>query len=81
MQSHIIDFDKPKQWVNLVNGDVLFSCLGTTLKDAGSKDAQKKVDYTYQYQFAKAARENNLENYILVSSEMASVKSPFFIHK
>jgi N-acetyl-gamma-glutamylphosphate reductase len=27
---HIIDFDKPEQWKTLVQGDVLFSCLGTT---------------------------------------------------
>lgn len=78
LQTHIIDFNQPDQWKNLVKGDVLFSCLGTTLKDAGSKEAQKKVDYTYQYEFAKAARENNVENYVLVSSEMASAKSPFF---
>ena len=29
---HIIDFDKSEQWKHLVKGDVLFSCLGTTLK-------------------------------------------------
>src|SRR5215213_2193835 len=57
---HVIDFDKPEQWQHLVKGDVLFSCLGTTLKVAGSKEAQWKIDYDYQYNFAKAARENNV---------------------
>jgi uncharacterized protein YbjT (DUF2867 family) len=75
---HIIDFDKPEQWKYLVKGDVLFSCLGTTLKAAGSKEGQKKVDYYYQYQFAKAAKENNVNSYVLVSSEYASTKSAFF---
>jgi uncharacterized protein YbjT (DUF2867 family) len=37
---HLIDFDKPEQWNYLVKGDLLFSCLGTTLKAAGSKEAQ-----------------------------------------
>ena len=46
----------------------VFSCLGTTLKDAGSKEAQKKVDFDYQYEFAKAAKENEVEDYILVSA-------------
>ncbi|MCK9304741.1 MAG: NAD(P)H-binding protein [Bacteroidales bacterium] len=75
---HIIDFDKPEEWKHLVKGDVLFSCLGTTLKAAGSKAEQKKVDYQYQYQFAKTARENGVESLVLVSSDYASAKSPVF---
>ena len=78
---HIIDFDQPLNWKHLVKGDVLFSCLGTTLKTAGSKEAQKKVDYGYQYQFAKAAKENGVKSCVLVSSEYSSAKSPFFYSK
>lgn len=75
---HVIDFDKPEQWRHLVKGDVLFSCLGTTLKAAGSKEAQWKIDYDYQYQFAKAAKENDINNYVLVSSSGANPKSNIF---
>lgn len=78
LQTHIIDFEKPDQWKPLVNGDLLFSCLGTTLKTAGSKEAQWKVDHDYQSQFAKIAKENKMNTYVLVSAENASVKSPFF---
>ncbi|PFO06619.1 semialdehyde dehydrogenase [Bacillus sp. AFS076308] len=78
LKIHIIDFDKPEQWKHLVKGDVLFSCLGTTLKAAGSKEAQWKVDYDYQYQFAKFAKENNVNNYVLVSSGFSSPNSVFF---
>jgi len=78
---HIIDFDKPDEWKHLVKGDVLFSCLGTTIKAAGSKEAQLKVDYTDQYGFAKAAKENNVPCYVLVSSDMASSKSHIFYTK
>ena len=46
---HVVDFDKPEQWSHLLMGDVLFSCLGTTIKAAGNQEAQWKVDYTYQY--------------------------------
>lgn len=49
---HVIDFDHPEQWRQLLQGDVLFSCLGTTIKAAGSQEAQWKVDYTYQYEAA-----------------------------
>ena len=75
---HVIDFDKPDHWKYLVKGDVLFSCLGTTLKAAGSKEAQWKIDYDYQYEFAKAARENGVDNYVLVSSSGASPDSFLF---
>ena len=78
---HVIDFDKPEQWQQLVKGDVLFSCLGTTLKAAGSKEAQRKIDYDYQYQFAKAARENGVNSYILVSSDFANPNSSLFYSK
>jgi uncharacterized protein YbjT (DUF2867 family) len=76
--SHVIDFDKPDTWRGLVKGDVLFSTLGTTLKQAGSKEAQYKVDFDYQYNAAKVAAENGVGSYVLVSSASASPKSVFF---
>jgi uncharacterized protein YbjT (DUF2867 family) len=78
LKIHIINFDIPEQWKHLVKGDVLFSCLGTTLKAAGGKEAQWIVDYDYQYQFAKLARQNNVNNYVLVSSGFSSPNSPFY---
>lgn len=39
LYTHIIDFEKPQTWVVLLHGDVAFSCLGTTLAQAGSKEA------------------------------------------
>lgn len=78
LKIHVIDFDQPQQWKHLVTGDVLFSCLGTTLKAAGSKEAQWKIDYDYQYQFAVYAKENNVEQFVLVSSDFASPRSKVF---
>ena len=71
----VIDFDKPDTWADKVRGDVLFSCLGTTLKQAGSKANQYKIDYTYQYNFAKIAKQNGINHYVLVSSGMANANS------
>ena len=78
---HLVDFDLPGQWHHLLTGDVLFSCLGTTIKAAGSQEAQWKVDYTYQYEAAKAARENGVGTYALVSAVGASPKSGFFYNR
>lgn len=81
LKTHIVDFEKPEEWKDSVKGDVAFSCLGTTLKDAGSKEAQRKVDYDYQFQFAKAAKDNNVEDYILVSAYGANPQSKIFYSK
>lgn len=78
LRVNVIDFDKPEQWGSLVKGDVLFSCLGTTLKVAGSKANQWKIDYDYQYQFAKFARENSVNHYVLVSSGYTSPSALFY---
>lgn len=81
LRTHVIDFDQPEQWQSSVTGDVLFSCLGTTLKAAGSKEAQWKIDYEYQYRFARAARENAVDNYVLISTAFASPDSLFYYPK
>ncbi|KFF12217.1 semialdehyde dehydrogenase [Chryseobacterium soli] len=78
---HVVNFEKPEEWKNAVKGDVAFSCLGTTLKDAGSKEAQRKVDFDYQYEFAKAAKDNNVDDYVLVSAYGADPKSKIFYSK
>ena len=78
LQIHIIDFDHTSIWTHLVNGDVLFSALGTTLKVAKTKANQFKIDYTYQYQVAKAASDNGVATYVLVSSYGADENSFLF---
>jgi len=77
----VIDFSKLEEYKELIKGDVLFSCLGTTLRDAGSKDKQYLVDYTYQYEFAKISSDNGVPIYSLVSSTGANENSPFFYLK
>ncbi|MEI8114337.1 MAG: NAD(P)H-binding protein [Bacteroidia bacterium] len=78
LEEKIIDFDKPESWKHLVQGDVLFSTLGTTIKTAKTKEKQFLVDFTYQYEFARAAAENGVPNYVLVSSMGANPKSSVF---
>lgn len=78
LEEQIIDFDRPESWKQLVQGDVLFSTLGTTIKTAKTKENQYRVDFTYQYEFAKAASENGISTYLLVSSMGANPNSSVF---
>lgn len=72
---HVIDFEHPETWRQMVQGDVLFSCLGTTLKQAGGKAPQWRVDHDYQWEFARAAAENGVGAYALVSSMGANARA------
>jgi len=78
LNEELIDFDQPESWKDLVKGDVAFSSLGTTIKTAKTKANQYKVDFTYQYEFAKAASQNGVPAYIMVSSLGADSKSSVF---
>jgi uncharacterized protein YbjT (DUF2867 family) len=81
LKIHEIDFQDLEKYKDLIKGDILFSALGTTKKDAGGKDQQYEIDYTYQYEFAKIAAENEVAIYSLVSSVGANAKSSFFYPK
>ena len=50
---HVVDMERAEDWQTGPAADVAFSCLGTTLRDAGSKAAQHRVDVDYQLQFAE----------------------------
>lgn len=78
IEEYIIDFNNLSSYKQLITGDCLFSCLGTTLKQAGGKRQQYTVDYTYQYEFAKIAVKNGVSDYFLVSSPNANKDSIFF---
>lgn len=81
IEEHIVDFEHIENWKNLIQGDDLFSALGTTIKIAKSKQNQFNIDYNYQFNFAKFAAENKVNNYALVSAYGANSKSLIFYSK
>lgn len=78
LQEHIIDFDKLEEHAQAVRGDVLFSAMGTTIRQAGTQDRQRRVDYDYQYNTATLAARNGVTTYVLISAAGANAASPFF---
>ncbi|MFZ4263683.1 NAD(P)H-binding protein [Sphingobacterium sp. HJSM2_6] len=77
----VIDFDHLTEYSHLIQGDVAISTLGTTLKDAGSKEAQWRVDFEYNLQFARLAKANQVYSFVLLSASQASPKSKLFYSK
>ena len=78
LEEHTVDFDDAQSWSGLVKGDVAFSALGTTIKQAGTKQAQWKIDHDYPLAFAKAAAANGVRSYVLCSASSANAKSRVF---
>ena len=72
---HIINFDELFAHEELIKGDDLFYCIGTTIKKAGSKTAFRKIDLEYPLEIAVAASLNDVGQLILVSSVGAEASS------
>ena len=81
LHAHVVNFDTPEAWVDLLHGDVAFSCLGTTLAVAGSKEAQWRVDYDYQYAFAQQCKANGVPTFVLISAAGAKAPSKLFYNR
>lgn len=81
LTQHIIDFDKPETYKELVVGDDFFCTIGTTIKKAGSKEAFRKVDFEYPRQFASFALQNKVKQFLIISSLGADAKSGNFYLK
>jgi uncharacterized protein YbjT (DUF2867 family) len=68
-------------WANevvAIKADVAISCLGTTMRTAGSKAAFRAVDFDLVTGFAKAAKDAGARHMIAVSSVGASAKATNF---
>lgn len=78
LKEEVIDFREIEKYEAAIKGDVVFSCIGTTLKAAGSKDAQWEIDVEYPFRFAKAARRNEVPAFCLLSGMTANEHSKIF---
>jgi uncharacterized protein YbjT (DUF2867 family) len=77
----IIDFERlPDHGRDLV-GDHVFCALGTTRREAGSRDRFRQVDLLYPRRIAELARHNGARHFSLVSAAGASPRSPFFYNR
>jgi uncharacterized protein YbjT (DUF2867 family) len=81
LKQHIIDFDKPESYQDLVEGDDFFCTIGTTIKKAGSQEAFRKVDFEYPEQFAKIAIKNKIKQFLIISSLGSDANSSSFYLK
>jgi uncharacterized protein YbjT (DUF2867 family) len=78
---HLVDFDRLDQHANLLKGDDVFCCLGTTIRVAGSQEAFRRVDFTYAMQTGAISVKNGAEQFLVVSAVGASSRSGIFYNR
>ena len=79
--NQIVKFDEPQSFADYCKASHVFSAIGTTIKKAGSQEEFYKVDFTYAYEVAKAAKENGATTHVLVSAVGADADSMIFYPK
>lgn len=81
LEQHTVDFDQLDQYPEIFAVNDVFCCLGTTMAQAGSREAFKKVDYQYPLAAAKLALAHGAEQYLVISSIGANKNDMVFYTK
>lgn len=77
----VVDFDALEAELEGVQADHVFCALGTTMKQAGSREAFRKVDFDYVVALARAGRTAGADRFALNSSVGADPRAPSFYLK
>ncbi|KAA2240166.1 NAD(P)H-binding protein [Chitinophaga agrisoli] len=78
LESIIVDFEDENNLAAVLHGDVLFCCIGTTRRKAGSQEQFRQVDFNIPVRCATLAKRQGFGQFLLMSSVGANVHSRFF---
>ena len=76
-----VDFDRLDEHADWFAVDWVFCALGTTIRQAGSKDAFRRVDFDYPLSVARTARAAGARHFLLVSVASADAHSRVFYNR
>jgi uncharacterized protein YbjT (DUF2867 family) len=74
----VIDFDHLQGHAECLEVDQVICALGTTMREAGSEDAFRKVDYEYPLRLARYGLSRGARHFLLVSAVGADPASRVF---
>ncbi len=69
------DFNNLKNYIEDINGDDCFFCIGTTKKNSPDKKEYKRVERDIPVEIAEIAKANSVNSFIYVSSGFADPES------
>ncbi|MDO6568225.1 NAD(P)H-binding protein [Alteromonas sp. 1_MG-2023] len=74
----VVDFDSLQDYQGYFGVDHVYCCLGTTIKQAGSKAAFRRVDFEYVHIAAQLTRAQRAGSFVWISSVGADAHSGNF---
>lgn len=74
----LVDFNDEESLSEALQGDVLFCCVGTTIRKAGTKARFREVDFEIPVRCATLARRHGMQQFQLISSSGANPHSRNF---
>jgi len=77
----VIDFERLEEHSGWITGHALFCCLGSTKKKTPDLAVYRKIDHDYPVKMAQLAKQNNVDQYHLVSAVGADSSSSNFYTK
>ena len=77
----VLDFATLPQSPPWAQVDAVICALGSTLAQAGSRDAFHRIDHDYPLAFARMALAQGARAFVLNSAAGASARSPFFYNR
>ncbi len=81
LECHVVDFDRLSEHAELFAVDAIICALGTTIKQAGSKERFRHVDYDYPLAIATLGVALGVKRFALVSALAASPDSRVFYNR
>jgi uncharacterized protein YbjT (DUF2867 family) len=79
--NRVIDFDNLAAHAHELKADDIFCCLGTTIRQAGSQAAFRKVDHDYPLQLARITKEQGARQFLLVTAMGSDKSSSIFYNR
>jgi uncharacterized protein YbjT (DUF2867 family) len=81
VEARVIDFDRIEADPSPFAVDQIFCALGTTIRQAGSQEAFRKVDFEYPLAVARAGLKQGARHFLLVSALGANSTSSIFYNR
>lgn len=81
IEEHLVDLFKLDDHKNYFTADEVYCCIGTTKSKTPDEETYRKVDYGIPVNAAKIAKENGIENYLVISALGADESSKMFYNK
>lgn len=81
LRNIVLDLNKLDEHFDQLKADDVFCCLGTTIKQAGSQAAFRKVDFEYPRELARLTKNQGATQFLIITALGSDAKSGIFYNR